>query len=197
MLIELIPIQGKSVLRPAGSSRIPSAAVKREAEPELPQWTETTRTVADDAGETVSRPLGLATPPSAAVIPAVPVAAPVATPEELIVATFGFEEAHVTWLVRFCVDWSVYVPVAVKGWVWPLVMFALAGVIAIETSVAGVTLSTVEPVMLPIVAEIVLVPVPTASVRPCAPAAFDIEATPLTAEPQVTWLVRLWVVPSA
>jgi hypothetical protein len=49
-----------------------------------------------------------------------------------------------------------------------LVIEGFAGVTAIDTSVAGVTVSSVEPVMLPTVAEIVEVPAPTAVAKPVA-----------------------------
>ena len=57
---------------------------------------------------TVSVSAGLTTLPSLAVIALVPVATPVASPEEaLIVATVAVADAQVTVLVRFCVELSV------------------------------------------------------------------------------------------
>src|SRR5205807_6014919 len=55
---------------------------------------------------------------------------------------------------------------AVNCWVAPLVLEGLGGVTAIDCSVAGVTVSTVEPVMLPTVAVMPLVPVVSAVARP-------------------------------
>jgi hypothetical protein len=49
-----------------------------------------------------------------------------------------------------------------------LVIAGFAGVTAIDTSVAGFTVSCVEPLMLPTVAEIVEVPAPTAVAKPVA-----------------------------
>ncbi len=77
------------------------------------------------------------TDPSVARMVVVPAATPVARPVELIVAAAAFEDAHVTWLVRFCVLESEYVPVAVYCWVAPAVSVALAGVTAIDVSVGA------------------------------------------------------------
>ena len=63
----------------------------------------------------------------------------VASPPEAIVAVAGVPDAHVTEAVKFCVLLSVYVPVAENCCVDPLAIDGLAGVTAIETSVAGVT----------------------------------------------------------
>ena len=60
----------------------------------------------------------------------------------MIVATAGVADAHVTWLVRSCVELSEKVPVAVNCCVFPLAMLGLAGVTAIELSVgAAVTIT--------------------------------------------------------
>jgi hypothetical protein len=48
-----------------------------------------------------------------------PPATPEARPEVLIVATEVLEDAQVTWLLRFCVLPSLYVPVAVNCCVAP------------------------------------------------------------------------------
>src|SRR5713101_7774321 len=116
------------------------------------------------AGFTVSRvePLML---PLVAEIVEVPAPTAVAKPVTLIVATPGVTEAH-TALVSTCVELSLNVPVAANCCVAPLVIEGFAGVTAIDTSVAGVTVSRVEPLMLPLVAEIVEVPAPTAVAKP-------------------------------
>ena len=101
-------------------------------------------------------------PPSVAVIVDVPAATPVARPAAVMVATEVVAEAQVTWLVRSSVELSENVPVAVNCSVSPLGMLGLAGVTAIDCRTAGVTVSTVEPVMPPSVAVIVDVPVATA-----------------------------------
>src|SRR5262249_52163894 len=56
--------------------------------------------------------------------------------------------------------------------------------------------STVEPVTEPSVALMVDVPCDTAVARPWLPALFEIVATEVLAEAQVTWVVRSWVDPS-
>jgi hypothetical protein len=76
----------------------------------------------------------------------------VASPAVLIVATAAVEELHVAVLVRFCVLASVYVPVAVNCWVLPLAIDGFAGVTAIDTSVAAVTVNVVLPETVPEVA---------------------------------------------
>ncbi len=76
----------------------------------------------------------------------------------MIVATDVVAEAHVTWLVRSCVELSEYVPVAVNCSVRPLAMLGLAGVTAIDSNVAAVTVRTVEPLTPLSIALIVEVP---------------------------------------
>ena len=76
----------------------------------------------------------------------------VASPAVLIVATVAAEELHVAVLVRFCVLASVYVPVAVNCCVLPLAIEGVAGVTAIDTNVAAVTVSVVLPETVPDVA---------------------------------------------
>ena len=68
---------------------------------------------------------------------------------------------QVTDVVRFCVELSEYVPVAVNCRVVPLTMLELVGVIAMDTSVAGVTVSVAIPETLPDVAVIVVEPAAT------------------------------------
>ena len=104
-----------------------------------------------------------------------------------MVATEVVAEAQVTWLVRFCVELSEKVPVAVNCWVSPLAMLGLAGVTAIDCRAAAVTVSTVEPVTPPSVAVIVDVPVRHAGGQARR---VVIVATEVVAEAQVTWLVR-------
>ncbi len=82
----------------------------------------------------------------------VPVPTAVASPAVLIVATVVVNELQVTESVRFCVLVSLNVPVAVNCCVVPLGIEGLVGVTAIDTSVAAVTVSVVEPVTLPDVA---------------------------------------------
>lgn len=88
----------------------------------------------------------------------VPAATPVANPPAVIAATPVVCDVQVTELVKFCVELSENVPVAVNCRVVPLAIDGFAGVTAIETSVAEVTVSTVDPLTLPEVAMIVLDP---------------------------------------
>jgi hypothetical protein len=143
------------------------------------------------AGVTVSsvEPLML---PTVAEIVEVPVPTVVATPVLLIVATVAVADAH-TALLSTCVELSLNVPVAVNCCVAPLVIEGFAGVTAIDTSVAGVTVSSVAPVMLPTVAEIVEVPVPTVVARPVFT---PIVATVVSEDDHVADAVRSCVVPS-
>ena len=88
----------------------------------------------------------------AAWIVVVPAPTAVAKPAALIVATVTTEELHVAVLLRFCVVPSLNVPVAVNCCVPPFATDGFAGVMAIDTSVAAVTVSVVLPLMLPEVA---------------------------------------------
>ena len=128
----------------------------------------------------------------AAVIVELPTPAPLARPDALIVAVVVVPELHVTVLVRFCVVPSLNVPVAVNCCVAPLAIDGLAGVTAIDCSVAAVTVRTVEPLIPPDVALIVEVPTPAPVARPDA----LIVAVVVVPEFHVTVLVRFCVVPS-
>jgi hypothetical protein len=66
-----------------------------------------------DAGLTVTVGLVPVIVPDVAVNVTVPAATPVATPEAEIVAMLVLDELHVAEFVRFCVEPSEYVPVAV------------------------------------------------------------------------------------
>ena len=78
----------------------------------------------------------------------------------------------------------------------PWAMLALAGVTATDTSVAGVTVSVVEPVTLPDVAVIVEVPAARQDVSPLEPAALLIVDVVAFEELQVTDAVSASFVPS-
>jgi hypothetical protein len=73
-------------------------------------------------------------------------------------------------------------------------MFALAGVTARDTSVAGVTVRVDEPEMPPDVAVIAVVPGASDAARPLDPAVLLIVAAEVFVELQVTVVVRSWVV---
>jgi len=121
-----------------------------------------------------------------------PLPTAVARPAVLIVATVTAEELHVAVLVRFCVVPSLKVPVAVNCCVPPFGTDGFAGVTAIDTRVAGVTVSVVLPLTPPELAWMVVEPVPAAVAKP----AVLIVATVTEEELQVAVLVRFCVVPS-
>ena len=97
------------------------------------------------AAVTVSTSIGDVTPAERlAVMLLVPTPTPVATPPPVplvIVAVVVVPEVHATLVVMFAVVASLYVPVAVNCCVAPLAIDGLAGVTAIEASVAAVTVS--------------------------------------------------------
>jgi hypothetical protein len=89
-------------------------------------------------------------PPKVAEMVAEPTLTAVASPLEpivLLIVTLASFEAHVTDVVMSCVVLSENVPVAVNCWVPPRAIEGLAGVTEIETIVADVTVSRVEPVL--------------------------------------------------
>ncbi len=83
---------------------------------------------------------------------------------------------------------------AVNCWVVPLAMLGLSEKTSMETSVAGVIVSVVDPDMPPLVAVIVVVPAVMEVARPCEPAALLTAATPAADELQATEFVRFCVV---
>jgi hypothetical protein len=140
---------------------------------------------------TVSVSAGLAMLPSVATILLAPAATPVAKPLPEMVATVPFEEVQVTLFVRFCVLALLYVPVAMNCCVAPLVIDGFTGVTAIEFSVGGVTVSVVEPLIVPSVAPILVVP----AVAPVASPPEEMVATLLLLELQATAEVKFLVPP--
>jgi hypothetical protein len=91
-----------------------------------------------------------------------------AKPEPLIVAVTVLDDAHVTLAVMFCVELSLYVPVAVNCSVPPAVTEGFTGVTVMDTSVAAVTVSVVLPEIAPLVADIVVPPAFNADAKPAA-----------------------------
>jgi hypothetical protein len=134
------------------------------------------------------------TPPSVAVMVRAPVfnveASPSLPPAFEIVAVPGVPDDHVTAVVRVCVVASVYVPVAVNCFGSPFATNGFAGVTAIDTSVAAVTVNVVLPLTPPNVAVMTDVPVFTDDARPSLPPAFEIVAVPVVPDDQVTAVVR-------
>ena len=104
----------------------------------------------------------------------------------LAATTPVFDDAQETWPVRFWVELSVYVPVAVNCSVSPLGTFGFAGVTAIVTSAAGATVSVVLPTMLPSVAETVVLPATSVVARPAELLEFEIVAILVSADAQAT-----------
>src|SRR5271167_485290 len=127
-----------------------------------------------------------------AVIVEVPTPAPLARPAALIVAVAVVPDDQVTVEVRFSVVPSLNVPVAVNCCVAPLAIEGLAGVTAMDCSVAAVTVSKVEPLIAPDVALIVEFPTPAPVARPAA----LIVAVVVVPDDQVTVDVRFCVAPS-
>jgi len=80
----------------------------------------------------------------------------------------------------------------VNCWVVPDVIEGFAGVTAIDTRVAAVTVRVVDPLTVPELAPIVVVP----TVAPVARPPLEIVATAGDEELQVTVLVRFCVLPS-
>ncbi len=124
------------------------------------------------------------------------VANPIVVPVVLIPAVVGVSEDHVTVLVRFCVLPSVNVPVAANCSVVPRAIDGLAGVTAIETNVAAVTVSVVDPVTVAEVAVMVAVPWPWLLAKPCVCAALLIVAADGVSELHCTVSVMFCVLPS-
>ena len=69
-------------------------------------------------------------------------------------------------------------------------MLGAAGITAIETRVAGVTVNPVDPAMLPKLAVMVADPIASEAARPFVPAALLTETTVVSDELQLTELVR-------
>ena len=117
------------------------------------------------AGVTVSVVVAL-TDPELAVMIDEPVARVDARPALVIVATALAAEVHSTEDVKSSVEPSVKVPVAVNWSVKPLAILGSFGVMAIDVTTAGVTVSVVVPTMDPSVAEMVEEPVASVDARP-------------------------------
>lgn len=115
--------------------------------------------------------------PKVALIVTVPLPALVANPVALMIATAAEDVFHCAAEVKSCTVPSLKVPVAVNCCVVPRGMDGLCGLIAIDTSTAGLTTRLAEVVTPPAVTEIVLDPVATEAARPCVGAESLIVAT--------------------
>jgi hypothetical protein len=113
-----------------------------------------------------------------------------------MIATVASDELHVTTVVRSCVLPSVYVPVALNCCVVPRAIVGLCGVIAIDASTAGFTISGTAALTPPELIPIVVVPVPSVVASPAVPAESLMVATVATVELQCPDCVTSWVVPS-
>src|SRR5882672_6157865 len=138
--------------------------------------------------------------PNSAEITVVPTVSAVASPREPaafeIVATPVVAEAQVTASVMSWTVASVKMAMARNCCFVPLAIVGSAGVMVIETGWAVVTVSVVLPLIAPLVAEMDVVPKPTGVARPFEPSAFEIVATAVVPEVQVTLVERSCVVAS-
>jgi hypothetical protein len=130
------------------------------------------------------------TKPDVAVMTAVPTPSPLATPPPAMLATVE-DEVQVTELVRSCALPSLYVPVAVNCWLVPLAIDALPGLTDIDTNTGDVTANVAEPVIVPEVAVIIVLPGLTLVASPLLLTVAIVVAD----EVQVAVLVRFCLVP--
>lgn len=132
--------------------------------------------------------------PSVALSTAVPGVTAVTSPVALTEPTCGESDVHTTEFVMSCVVPSEYTPVAVSCPLTPLAMLEPTPLISMDTSVAAVTATGVDPDTPLRLAVIEPVPRPFAVTRPWVPAVLLTKATVDAAELQVTELVRFCVV---
>ena len=113
--------------------------------------------------------------PEVAVMVAVPAETAVANPLALTVATDGFNEAQVTWVVVSWLVPSENPPAAINCWTAPTGVLGLAGFKVMEDRVAEVTVRVVLPEILPEVAVMIAVPdeLGVAVARPLVPTVTD------------------------
>jgi len=130
--------------------------------------------------------------PNAALIVVLPLATLDARPEALIVAAAGVEEVQTTDAETSWVLLSLKVPVAVNCFVELVGIVEFAGVTAMDTKVAAVTVKDAVPLTDPDVAVIVVVPVPVLVASPVV----SMVATELAEEDQ-TNDVNSCVLPSS
>ena len=132
-------------------------------------------------------------PLTEAVIVALPVLAAAAKPLALTVATLVLDELQPTDAVRSCVLPSEYLPATVNCCVAPSGTNGFCGLMAAINNAGPATVRVVEVATLPEVAEIVVVPWPTAVTNPAELTV----ATVAVEEFQFTEMVRSLTVPSA
>jgi hypothetical protein len=129
--------------------------------------------------------------PDVAVMVAVPWATLVASPLLLTVATDADEEVQVAVLVRVWVVPLLYVPVAANCCLLPAATEAVAGVTEIEVNTAAVTVNVAEPLIVPDLAVMVVLPFAMLVASP----PLLMVAIDFADEVQVAVVVRVWVVP--
>jgi hypothetical protein len=132
------------------------------------------------------------TAPTVAVTTTVPGATAVPAPPFATEKTPASLEIHVAVVVTSATEPSEYVAVARSASVTPAPTTGDVGVTAIETSVAGVTVSVAVPATPASAARMVVVPGPTPRARPVA----EMVATAVLVELHVTEVVTSWCVPS-
>jgi hypothetical protein len=125
-------------------------------------------------------------PPCVAVMVALPTPVPVTRPVGETCPTVRGAEVQLTDCVRSCVVPSVKVPVTVSCTVVPLAIEGLMGAIAMETSVACVTVTVVEPAIPLRVAVTGVFPALRPVTTPCVPEALLTTAIVLSPEVQLT-----------
>lgn len=131
--------------------------------------------------------------PNVALIVAEPAFSPFANPVALIVALVVSEELQTTddvtsWLVP-----SESAPVAINCCVVPLAMLAAAGDTCTDMTVAGVTVTTLDPLTLPNAAVIVTEPDPIPSARPVPLIVASVVSDELQVTDEVTFAVLLFM----
>src|SRR5829696_2472234 len=130
--------------------------------------------------------------PAAAVMIVEPICALAANPEALMAAVVGADDDQATDPVMSSVVPFVYVPVATNCCEVPSAIEGDAGVTVTETRDGAVTVSVVDPLTVPEVAVIAVIPSAELAARP-PDAMVAVAGVP---EDHTTLLVRLCVVPS-
>jgi hypothetical protein len=158
------------------------------------------KTLIATSGSCTARVVEPATEPDVAEIMVVPALALVASPSDPgvlpIVATSADEEAHVTDVVMFAVDPSVYSPVAVNSCEPPIEIDGLCGLTSMAAKIAFVTVRLPDPVTVPDLARMTVPPLPVLVAIPLLPDVLLTVATLGTDELQWTELVTSCVEPS-
>lgn len=143
------------------------------------------------AVETV-KPVDPLTDPNAALIVLLPATTLDTKPCALMVAAAALDDVQMTVVVMSCVLLSLKLPVAVNCFVVPTAMLEFAGVTAMDTKAAEVTITDAVPLIPPEVAVMVAVPGPVVLPNPAG----SMLTTELEDEDQARD-VSNWVLPSS